>query len=58
MKNFENEDFHIPFIKELIFVSVITIVSIVSVRFFIEKYENSPQEKSHYTSDSSGSLTE
>jgi hypothetical protein len=30
----KNEDFHIPFIKELVFVGLITIVSMISVRFF------------------------
>jgi hypothetical protein len=31
----KNEDFHIPFIKELVFVGLVTIVSMISVRYFL-----------------------
>lgn len=29
------EDFHLPFIKELVFVGLVTIVSMISVRYFL-----------------------
>jgi|688.fasta_scaffold330307_1 hypothetical protein len=36
MSNFsKNEDFHIPFIKELVFVGLVTIVSMISIRYFL-----------------------
>jgi hypothetical protein len=36
-----NEEFHKPFIKSLIFVAVITIVTLYSTRFIAEIYNSS-----------------
>lgn len=36
MTNFsKNSDFHKPFIKELVFVALVTIVSMISMRYFL-----------------------
>jgi hypothetical protein len=56
MTKIKINEFHVPFIKELVFVSLITIVSMISIRFFIEKHDFTPQETSSYTSDTSHSL--
>lgn len=56
MSKIKINEFHVPFIKELVFVALITMVSMISVRFFIEKHEFTPQETSSYTSDRSDSL--
>lgn len=49
----KNEEFHIPFVKNLVFICLVTIVSMVSARLFIKNYfytlSNSPQ----YTSQQS-----
>jgi hypothetical protein len=34
----KNDEFHIPFIKELAFVGLVTIVSMISVRFFLGSF--------------------
>jgi hypothetical protein len=34
----KKEEFHIPFIKELVFVGLVTIVSMLSVRFFVTSF--------------------
>lgn len=33
-----NDDFHVPFIKNLAFVGLVTIVSMISVRYFLLSY--------------------
>lgn len=58
MSKIKINEFHIPFIKELVFVGLVTIVSMISIRFLIENNKIIPQEKSSYTSDSSGVLAE
>ena len=48
MNNFpENTEFHIPFIKNLVFVAVVTIFSMISVRLFFSNYI------SHHTTSAS-----
>jgi len=37
-KVLKKEEFHIPFIKELAFVGLVTIVSMISVRFFVGSF--------------------
>jgi len=37
-KVLKKEEFHIPFIKELVFVGLVTIVSMLSVRFFVTSF--------------------
>jgi len=34
----KNKEFHIPFIKELVFVGLVTIVSMISVRIFLTNF--------------------
>jgi isoprenylcysteine carboxyl methyltransferase (ICMT) family protein YpbQ len=39
MSNFSRKnDFHIPFIKNLAFVGLVTVVSMISVRYFLFSY--------------------
>lgn len=38
MNKSKNEEFHIPFIKNLAFIGLVTIVSMVSVRFLLINY--------------------
>ena len=46
MNNFKNGEFHIPFIKNLAFVGLVTIVSMISVRYFLsftlKTHQNTP----------------
>jgi hypothetical protein len=37
MKNLNKDEFHIPFIRNLILVAILTIVSMASVHFFLIK---------------------
>jgi hypothetical protein len=45
------EEFHVPFIKNLVFIGLVTIVSMISVRYFLpftlKNYQNTPII--HYT---------
>jgi hypothetical protein len=34
----KNDEFHIPFIKELVFVGLVTIVSMISVHYFVGSF--------------------
>ena len=34
----KNDDFHIPFIKNLVFVSLVTIVSMITTHFLVVNY--------------------
>jgi len=42
----KKEEFHIPFIKNLVFIGLVTIVSMISVRYFIsftlKTHQNTP----------------
>ena len=46
-------EFHIPFIKSLVFVAVVTIVSMVSVHIYLHKSLSLPQNTPVYTSSES-----
>ena len=46
----EKHDFHTPFIKELAIVGLVTIVSMLSVEYFINFVSKSPQNTPTYTS--------
>ena len=50
------EEFHVPFIKNLVFVGLITVVSMVSVHYFMTKSFSVPQQSSTYTSEQSQSM--
>jgi hypothetical protein len=50
------EEFHVPFIKNLVFVGLITVVSMVSVHYFMTKSFSAPQQSSTYTSEQSQSM--
>lgn len=52
--NSENKEFHIPFIKSLVFLALVTIVSMISARYFI--FYSFPTQHSMpvYTSSESG----
>jgi hypothetical protein len=34
----KNDEFHVPFIKELAFVGLVTIVSMISVHYFVHSF--------------------
>jgi len=34
----KNEEFHIPFLKQLVIIGLVTLVSMMSVRFFFNYY--------------------
>jgi hypothetical protein len=51
------EEFHVPFIKNLIFVGLVTIVSMVSVHYYLTKSLSLPQQSSTYTSEQSQSMS-
>jgi hypothetical protein len=46
-------DFHIPFIKELVFVGFVTIVSMISMRVFLESMFPTHHITSSFTSSES-----
>jgi hypothetical protein len=45
------EEFHIPFIKNLVFIVIMTLVSMVSAHYFIQNTMSYPSESPQYTSD-------
>ena len=47
------EEFHVSFIKNLVFIAVLTLVSMVSVHYFTQNIMSSPSESPQYTSDRS-----
>ena len=52
------EEFHVPFIKNLVFIAILTLVSMVSVHYFIQNTMSTPSESPQYTSDRSGNELE
>jgi hypothetical protein len=46
-------EFHQPFIKNLVFVGLVTIVSMISVRFFLNNYYKSYVNAHEFTSSQS-----
>jgi hypothetical protein len=53
MSNSKFEEFHVPFIKNLLFVAVITVVSMVFVRFYFNKSFYYPSSSVIYASEKS-----
>lgn len=51
------EEFHVPFIKNLVFVGLVTVVSMVSVHYYLTKSLSAPQQSSAYTSEQSQSMS-
>lgn len=49
----KNDDFHIPFIKNLVFIGLVTIVSMISVHYILVNMLVSPLNTPVYTSDKS-----
>lgn len=49
----KNEEFHVPFIKSLIVVAAVTIVSMAFAHHYIPKLYNSHQNTPEYTSSQS-----
>ena len=47
------EEFHVPFIKSLAFVGLVTIVSMISVRYYLLKSFSPPSNPTIYTSTNS-----
>lgn len=45
----KNEDFHIPFLKDLVFVGLVTIVCMISTRFFLLNYLMTTQNTPTFT---------
>jgi hypothetical protein len=52
------EEFHVPFIKNLVFIGILTLVSMVSVHYFIQNTMSTSSESPQYTSDRSGNELE
>lgn len=49
----KNNEFHIPFVKNLVFICLVTIVSMVSARYFINNLYSSLSNPPQYTSQPS-----
>jgi len=49
----KNDDFHIPFIRNLAFVGLVTIVSMITTRFLLINYMGSYLKTPEYTSSKS-----
>jgi uncharacterized membrane protein AbrB (regulator of aidB expression) len=47
------EEFHVPFIKNLVFVALVTVVSMISVRYYLTKTLSLPPNTTIYTSSES-----
>jgi hypothetical protein len=45
----KKDDFHIPFIKNLVFVGLVTIVCMISTRFFLLNYLMTTQNTQTFT---------
>ena len=54
----KNNEFHIPFIKNLVFIGLVTIVSMVSVHYFLNNMFIKPSNSLEYTSQKSQMSTE
>lgn len=54
MNNIKTEEFHKPFIKNLVIMGLVTIVSMVSARYFIIYSFSIPSSTPVYTSSESG----
>lgn len=54
----KNEGFHIPFIKNLAFIGLVTIVSMISVHYFLVNIFSVPSNPPQYTSQQSYNHTE
>lgn len=53
----KNTEFHIPFIKNLVFIGLVTIVSMVSVHYFLHNMFMEPSNSLEYTSQKSSIST-
>jgi hypothetical protein len=53
MKKSKFEEFHVPFIKNLVFVALVTVVSMISVRYYLTNSLSASQQSSVYTSEQS-----
>lgn len=49
----KNDEFHMPFIKNLAFIGLVTIVSMVSVHYFLVNIFSPPSNSPQYTSQPS-----
>jgi len=49
----KNNDFHVPFIKSLVIIAAVTLVSMVSAHYFIYKSFSTAPNSQEYTSGSS-----
>ena len=49
----KNDDFHIPFIKNLVFVSLVTIVSMITTHFLVVNYLPNLIQTQKYTTQQS-----
>ena len=58
MTNSTNQEFHIPFLKSLVFLALVTIVSMVSARYFVFYTLSHSSKTPVYISSESQSLTD
>ena len=49
MSKSKNDDFHMPFIKNLVFVSLVTIVSMITTHFLVVNYLPNLIQNQEYT---------
>lgn len=54
----KNDQFHMPFIKTLVIIAAVTLVSMGTARYFIERSLSTPQESQIFTSLKSQNLPE
>lgn len=57
MSNTKFAEYHVPFIKSLVFIAVVTIVSMVSIHYFIKNSLSSQPKSPIYTSQKSQDST-
>jgi len=49
----KNDEFHVPFIKNLVFIGLITVVSMISVRLFLHSFNHTSIDTPVYASQKS-----
>ena len=52
-KILKKDEFHVPFIKNLVFIGLVTIVSMITTRFFLVNYIGTYLKTPEYTSSKS-----
>ena len=53
MSSSKFEEFHVPFIKNLVFVALVTVVSMISIRYYLTNSLSASPQTPLYTSQES-----